>query len=152
VWLLVFVFLFLLYLLIMFLCSVTLWQPAVFYSVLVLYLRTQSILKPTYLKDCKHYNQTYCYFVNQFSALSDYIILFPLTMNRNSFEKELCSIGGVEQLLCAFCVSTCLHYLNFFTRLQFSSVSVSISEGVLNFISHAVVNTKTRLKISNAQQ
>ena len=113
-WLLVFVFLFLLYLLIMFLCSVTLWQPAVFYSVLVLYLRTQSILKPTYLKDCKHYNQTYCYFVNQFSALSDYIILFPLTMNRNSFEKELCSIGGVEQLLCAFCVSTCLHYLNSF--------------------------------------
>ena len=53
---------------------VTLWQPAALYSVLVLYLRTHSILKPTYIKDCKHYNQTYYNFGNHFSALSDYIV------------------------------------------------------------------------------
>jgi hypothetical protein len=69
-----FVFLFPLYVLIMFLSSVTLWQRSVFYSDLVLYLRTHSILKPSYIKDCKHYNQTYCYFGNHFSALSDYIV------------------------------------------------------------------------------
>ena len=72
--LLLFVFLFPLYVIIMFLFSVKLWQPAVFYSDLVLYLRTHSILKPTYIKDCKHYNQTYYNFGNHFSALSDYIV------------------------------------------------------------------------------
>jgi len=54
----------------------------------------------------------------------------------------------------------CVHFvfqhayitLNLFTHLQFCSVSVSISEGVLNFISQSVVNTKIRLKISKTQQ
>jgi len=52
---------------------VTLWQPVVFYSVLVLYLRTHIIFKPTYIKDCKHYRRTYCCFGNQFSSTSHYI-------------------------------------------------------------------------------
>jgi len=104
--------LFPLYLFIMFLCSVTLWQPAVFYSVLVPYLRTHRTLKPTYIKDCKHYNQTYCYIGKQFSALSDYIV--SIYNEKKYLCKELCSIGGVEQLLCAFCVSTCLHFRNSF--------------------------------------
>ena len=68
---------------------VTLWQPAVLYSVLVLYLRTHSILKPTYIKGCKHYSQTYCYFGNQFSALSHYIGS-TYKKKRNIYEKELC--------------------------------------------------------------
>jgi len=67
---------------------VTLWQPAVFYSVLVLYLRTHSILKSTYIKDCKQYNKKFCHFHNQFSALSHYI--GSTYKERNTFEKELC--------------------------------------------------------------
>jgi len=90
-----------------------LWQPAVFYNVLVLYLRTQIILKPTYIKDCKHYCRTYCCFGNQFSALSHYI-------GSTYKEKKYLWKGIVlnrwgGKLLCAFCVSTCLHYLNSFS-------------------------------------
>ena len=51
-------------------CSVTLWQPTVFYSVLVLYLRTQSILKR---KNLKELQQPFCdllLFCNQFCAFS----------------------------------------------------------------------------------
>jgi len=66
---------------------VTLWQPAVLYSVLVLYLRTHSILNSTYIKGCKHYNKKFCHFHNQFSALSHYI--GSTYKESSTFEKEL---------------------------------------------------------------
>ena len=66
---------------------VTLWQPAVFYSVLVPYLRTHITLKPTYVKDRKLYRWNYYCFGNQFVPC--HFILVQLTMKRNTFEKEL---------------------------------------------------------------
>jgi hypothetical protein len=51
-----------LYFLSLCLCSIILWQPVVFYSVLVLYVRANWILKWTYIKNCKHYTLTFCYF------------------------------------------------------------------------------------------
>jgi len=106
--LLVFVFLFPLYLRLIFLCSVTLWQPAVFYSVLVLYLRTHGILKPAYIIDCKHYNHTYCYFGNQFSALSDYIVS---TYNEQNISLKM---NGVQLVgWNNYCVHFCFNMLTF---------------------------------------
>ena len=52
------------YFLSVYLCSVIFWQPAVFWSVLVPYLRTHSILKWTSVKSCKYYSHTYCCFCN----------------------------------------------------------------------------------------
>jgi len=67
---------------------VTLWQPAVLYSVLVLYLITHNILKLTYIEGCKQYNKIFCHFHKQFFALSHYI--GSTYKERNTFEKELC--------------------------------------------------------------
>jgi len=38
-----------------------------------------------------------------------------LTMKCHTVQKELCYFGEVEELLSAFCVSTCLHYINSFS-------------------------------------
>ena len=89
---------------------VTLWQPAGFYSVLVLYLTTHSILKPTYVNACKHYSRTYCCLVIRFVPRHNLSV--HLTMKCHTVQKELWYFGGVEELLSAFCVSTCLHYIN----------------------------------------
>ena len=73
---------------------VTLWQPAVFYSVLVLYLRTHSIHKPTYVNACKHYIRAYFFLVISF--VSCHNILVQLTMKCHTVQKELWYFGGVE--------------------------------------------------------
>jgi hypothetical protein len=83
---------------------VTLWQPAVFYSVLVLYLRTQNILKPTYLNDYKHYSQTYCCFGNQFSALSDYIGS-TYKEKKLPFKRIVLNRWGARFIVCIFCLN-----------------------------------------------
>ena len=73
---------------------VTLWQPAVFYSVLVLYLTTHSILKPTYVNACKHYSRAYCCLVISFVPCHN--LLAQLTMKCHTVQKELWYFGGVE--------------------------------------------------------
>ena len=64
----------------------TLWQPAVFYSVLVPYLRTHITFKPTYVKDCKHYSRNYYCFGNQF--LPCHFILVQLTMKKIPLKRN----------------------------------------------------------------
>jgi len=64
---------------------VTSWQHAVFYIVLVLYLRTHSILKPTYVNACKHYSRTY--FCLAISFMPCHNLLVQLTMKCHSVQK-----------------------------------------------------------------
>jgi hypothetical protein len=97
------------------LCSCVLYHivaTLVFYSVLVLYLRTHSILKPTYVKDYKYYSRTYCCLVISFVPC--HISSVQLTMKYHTVQKELWYFGRVEELLSEFCVSTCLYFLKTF--------------------------------------
>jgi len=65
-----------------------------FYSVPVLYLTTHSILKPTYLKDYKHFSWSYCCLVITFVPC--HILSVQLTMKCHTVQKELWYFGGVE--------------------------------------------------------
>ena len=67
-------------------CSVTLWQPTVFYSVLVLHLRTHSILKQKNLKELQQAVWGLLLFCNQCCALSQYTVqrtIQVIPWNRN---------------------------------------------------------------------
>jgi len=123
---------------------VTLWQPAVFYTVLLLYLRTHIILKPTYVKDCKHYSRNYYCFGNQFVPC--HLILVQLTMKRNTFEKNCFKLMECKNYFLHFVFKHVYITFNLFALLKLCSAPVYISEGISRLIFLAVANTKTRLK------
>jgi hypothetical protein len=71
-------------------CSVTVWQPTVFYSILVLYLRTQSILKR---KNLKELQQPFCdllLFCNQFCAFSQRTVQLTVKLISFSWNCDIC--------------------------------------------------------------
>ena len=70
-------------------CSVTLWEPAMFNSVLVLYLRTHSILKRKNVKELQQSFRELLLFCNKLCALS--YITVQLTIKTIPF-KSKCSI------------------------------------------------------------
>jgi hypothetical protein len=107
---------------------VTLWQPAVFYSVLFLYFRTHIIRKPTNVKDFKHYSQTYCCFGNQFVPCQN--LLVQLTMKRNTFEKNCFKLLECKNYCVHFVFQHAYICLILFPLLQFCAAPVSISEGI----------------------
>ena len=123
---------------------VTLLQPAVFYSVLALYLRTHSILKPTYVKDCKHYSLTYCCFCNHFCALSQFTV--QLTVQFTPFKMNCGTSVGWKNYCVHFVFQRAYINLILFSVLQLSAVTVFISEGISRFISLILANMKSRHK------
>ena len=128
-----------LYFLSVYLCSVALWQPAVFYCVPVFYLRTHSILKRTYVKTA---NIIFGYSV---VFVKNFVLYHSLKW------KAIPHRGNCGMLL--VWRNYCLHFrsqhayisLILFPLLQLCAVPVFISEGISNFISRTVANTKTRL-------
>jgi hypothetical protein len=73
-------------------------------------------------------------------------------MKSHTVQKELWYFGGVEELLCAFCVSTSLAFLNTISTPAALCCSSQISENISKIISLSAANRKTRLKFSKSKQ
>jgi len=128
---------------------VTLWQPAVLYSVLVLYLRTHSILKWTYIKGCKQNNKNSVTFISSFVRC--HITLVQHTRKEIPLKRYCVKLVEWKNYCVHFVFQHAYITLILFRLQQLCVAPVSISEGISRLISPAVANTKTRLKISNSR-
>jgi hypothetical protein len=150
VWSLCFNCLRLLYFFSVYLCSVILWQPAVFYIVLVLYLRTHNTLNRTSVKSCKYYSRPDCSFCNNFCALSQFAVQLtikavPFTMN--------CDISVGWKIYCVHFVSQHAYITSILFPVCSSVLLQSSFQKALQTLFKLLLYTeKSDLKNLNSQQ
>ena len=125
-----------------FVFCVTLQQPAVLYSVLVIYLRTHSILKSTYIKDCKKYKKNSITFIISF--LPCHITMVQLTRKEIPLKRNCVKSVEWKNYCVHFVFQHAYITLILFRLQQICVAPFSISEGLSRLISPAVANTKNQ--------
>jgi hypothetical protein len=102
-----------LYFLSMCLCSVTLWQLTVFYSVLC---PLSQYTQHPQAKELKRSSTIILWLTLVLQSVLYLVTVHGATYNKlNIVQKELWYLGWVQELLSTFCVATCLHFLNSFS-------------------------------------
>jgi len=113
-------------------CSVTLWQPAVFYCVPVLSLRTHSILKR---KNLKELEQSFCDFLpfrNQYGVLPQYTA--QLTIKVITFKFNCIILVEGKNYFRHIFLNQAYNFLFHFPILQLRAIALFIAEGISSII------------------
>ena len=129
-------------------CPVALWQPAVFYSVLILHLRTHSIHKR---KNFKEFQQSFWGLLFVLLSVLCLVTIHGANYNKNNTVKRNCVFFSVRIIVYILCWNM-LTFPLFFQSCSSLLFQSSFQKAFQTLFKVLLPTWKTVLRLSNSQQ